>query len=342
MYNKIILAGGSGYLGQVLTEYYKERTKEVIVLSRQAFSKKGNITYLQWNGVSKGDWASELEGADLLVNLCGKNVNCRYTAKNRAAILNSRVIPTELLLDVVKELTQPPKLWLQCASATIYRHAEDRYQDEDRGEIGSGFSVDVCKAWESCFMKEDVPGVRKAVLRVSMVLGKVDGVLPRLKNLVQAGLGGHQGNGRQYVSWIHEQDFARITEWILTHKNLNGIFNVTAPEALSNRRFMQLLRKVYKIPFGIPTPKWLLEIGAIIIGTETELVLKSRWVYPERLLESGFRFQFPKAKQAIQDFVSKKLPRLTNALKLNAPTRAQLCVYRIAKNNLIFSITKPG
>jgi len=304
MYTKIILAGGSGYLGQVLTHYYKAKAKEIIVLSRQAFAQRGNITFLQWDGKSKGEWVKELEGADLLVNLCGKNVNCRYTAKNRAAILKSRVVPTELLLDVVKELIYPPKVWLQCASATIYRHAEDRYQDEERGEIGTGFSVDVCKTWESCFMRADLAGVRKAVLRVSMVLGENDGVFPQLKNLVHAGLGGHQGNGRQYVSWIHEQDFARITEWILMHEKMEGVFNVTAPEAISNCDLMKLLRKTYNIPFGIPTPSWLLEIGAFIIGTETELVFKSRWVYPKRLVESGFRFQYPQANLAIQDLVS--------------------------------------
>ena len=155
-------------------------------------------------------------------------------------------------------------------------------------------------------MKEELPGVRKAILRVSMVLGKADGVFPRLRNLALAGLGGHQGNGRQYLSWIHELDFARITEWILVHDNLDGVFNVTAPEAISNRDFMLLLRKACKMPIGIPAPKWLLEIGALVIGTETELVLKSRWVYPKRLLESGFCFQFSQAKLAVEDLVATK------------------------------------
>jgi uncharacterized protein (TIGR01777 family) len=302
MYNKIILAGGTGYLGQVLIEYYINKAKEIVVLSRESHQNIDSIKYCRWDAVTKGEWVKDMEGADLLVNLCGKNVNCRYTAKNRKAILDSRIIPTELLIEVVQGLAQPPKLWLQCASATIYRHAEDCPQDEETGEIGTGFSVEVCKAWENRFLAANLPGVRKAVLRVSMVLGQKDGVFPRLKNLVLTGLGGYQGNGNQYVSWIHETDFARITEWLLKHEDLNGVFNVTAPEAISNRAFMQTLRKAYKKPFGLFTPKWLLEIGAVIIRTETELVLKSRWVYPKRLLDSGFQFQYPTAEVALNSF----------------------------------------
>lgn len=301
MYNKIILAGGSGYLGKVLADYYKDKAKEVIILSRQSSAVRNNIIYQHWDAVTKGNWIKQLEGADLLVNLCGKNVNCRYTPENKKAILDSRIIPTELLASAIKDLAYPPKLWLQCASATIYRHAEDSFQDEEHGEVGEGFSVEVCKAWEDCFNKAEVSKVRKVVLRVSMVLGRRDGVFPRLRNLVLAGLGGCQGKGGQYVSWIHELDFARITEWILLNESLGGVFNVSAPEAVTNKSFMQLLRKAYRVPIGINTPKWLLEIGASLIGTETELVLKSRWVYPERLLSLGFRFQFPNADGAIKE-----------------------------------------
>lgn len=306
MYNKIILAGGSGYLGQVLADYYKDKAKEIIILSRKASATNGNITYHQWDAETKGEWVKQLEGADLLVNLCGKNVNCRYTPENRRAILSSRILPTELLAAAIMDLTHPPKLWLQCASATIYRHAEDRYQDEENGEIGEDFSVEVCKAWEACFMKAEVPGVRKVVLRVSMVLGCKDGVFPRLKNLVLSGIGGCQGKGNQYVSWIHEQDFARITEWILLNESFNGVLNVSAPEVVTNKSFMQLLRKAYRVPLGINTPQWLLEIGALLIGTETELVLKSRWVYPKRLLNLGFQFQYPNVQDAIKDLSRKK------------------------------------
>lgn len=312
MYNKIILAGGSGYLGHVLADYYKDRARQIIILSRQASASYDNVKYVQWDAETKGDWVKYMEDADLLVNLCGKNVNCRYTPENRLAIINSRIIPTELLAATYRELTKPPKLWLQCASATIYRHAEDCYQDEESGEIGKGFSVDVCKAWENCFMKADLPGVRKAVLRVSMVLGQKDGVFPRLRNLVLAGLGGSQGQGTQYVSWIHEQDFSRITEWILLNETLNGIINVTAPEAVMNRSFMQLIHKGYHVPIGLSTPKWLLELGAAIIRTETELVLKSRWVYPKRLLNEGFSFNFPTAEEAIKQLTSSHRDRLFN------------------------------
>jgi len=307
MYNKIILAGGSGYLGEVLKCYYQNKAKHIIILSRQHAKTSGNISYIKWDGLTMGDWADQLENADLLVNLCGKNVNCRYTPENRKAIIDSRVIPTRLLGQAVGLLQDPPKVWLQCASATIYRHAEDVQQDELRGDIGTGFSVDVCNAWEAAFNELDITPVRKVLLRVSMVMGRNDGVFPRLKNLVLTGLGGHQGTGYQMISWIHELDFARATEWILQHNDMEGVFNITAPVAVNNRKFMKSLRETYGVPFGLPAPQWLLELGASIIGTETELILKSRWVYPQRLLQSGFRFQFQEASHAIHEIASSRV-----------------------------------
>ncbi|MBS1532842.1 MAG: TIGR01777 family oxidoreductase, partial [Bacteroidetes bacterium] len=274
-YHKIILAGGNGYLGTVLANHYKALADDIIILARHPKAAEGNIRTLVWDGKTEGEWARELEDADLLVNLCGKNVNCRYNEKNKREILESRINPTNLLNRVVARLQYPPKLWINCASATIYRHAEDRPQDEVAGEIGAGFSVEICKAWEKVFFESDIPGTRKVALRIGIVFGKADGVFPRLLNLVKIGFGGKQGNGRQFVSWIHEQDLAAITEWILEHPNITGPVNATAPNPLTNAEQMRIIRNAYGQPFGLPAPAWLLEIGSYFIGTETELILKS-------------------------------------------------------------------
>jgi uncharacterized protein len=307
MIRKIVLAGGSGYIGTVLAQYFNAKAQEIVILSRQEAAASGSVRWVRWDGRQAGDWVQELEGADLLVNLCGKNVNCRYTPENRQAILRSRLEPTEALGLAISQLQDPPKCWIQFASATIYRHAEDRPQDEQEGEIGTGFSVDVCTAWEDVFWKQHAGKTRKIVLRVSLVLGRGDGVFPRLKNLVRAGLGGQQGHGRQMVSWIHEDDLARITEWCYEQGKDGAVYNATAPEPLMNHVLMKAFRKAYGIPVGLPAPKWLLEIGAALIGTETELILKSRWVVPRRLQEEGFRFQYARAEHAVDELMSRRL-----------------------------------
>ncbi len=299
-YNKIVLAGGNGYIGTVLAEYYKTIAKEVVILSRRFQPTVGNVKTLVWDGKQEGEWVNELEDTDLLVNLCGKNVNCRYTEKNKQEIISSRVDPTNLLNNMVLKLQHPPKLWINVTSATIYRHAEDHPQDELNGEIGHGFSVDVCRAWENAFFKVNTAHTRKIALRMGIVFGKHDGVFPRLLNLVKFGLGGQQGNGQQYVSWIHEDDIAQITEWLLEHPEVNGIINATAPTPIKNAEQMQLIRSIYGKRLGLPAPKWLLAIGALLIGSETELILKSRWVVPARLIEAGYVFKVADIKDAIK------------------------------------------
>ena len=303
-YHKIVLAGGNGYLGKVLTSYYKKISEQVIILSRKPAPALGNVFTQVWDGKNEGSWTEQLSSADLLINLCGKNVNCRYTTKNREEIIDSRTGPTRLLNQVIAEMEQPPKLWINVTSATIYRHAEDRPQDEYDGEIGYGFSIDVCRQWEQAFFESPIPATRKVALRMGIVLGRSESVFPRLLNLVRFGLGGRQGDGQQFVSWIHEQDVARSTEWLLNNAEIEGIVNCAAPNAVRNSDLMQLIRSAYGIPFGLPSPQWLLEIGMWIIGSETELVLKSRWVQPKRLLDGGFKFQFSEAKHAVHDILS--------------------------------------
>lgn len=299
-YQKIILAGGNGYLGTVLATYFSKLAGQVIILARKQAPAKGNIKTVVWDGRTEGEWIAELNGADLLVNLCGKNVNCRYTEKNKQEILDSRLIPTALFNKVIAQMDNPPKVWINSASATIYRHAEDRPQDELNGETGYGFSVDICRAWERAFFMMNTPHTRKAALRMGIVFGKSDGVFPRLLNLVKMGLGGPQGNGKQYVSWIHESDAAAITEWLLDHHEMSGIINATAPYPVTNAEQMKLIRNIYGRSIGLPAPGWLLAIGALIIGTEPELILKSRWVLPTRLIEDGYLFRVPNIAEAIK------------------------------------------
>jgi uncharacterized protein (TIGR01777 family) len=305
-YQKIILAGGNGYVGTVLANYYRSLANQVIILARTPKEQDGNIKTVFWDGKTQGDWVKELPGADMLINLCGKNVNCRYTEKNKAAIIASRVLPTTVLGEVIAELKNPPALWINVTSATIYRHAEDRPQDEETGEIGTGFSIDVCRKWEETFFNTDTPKTRKIALRMSIVMGAADGAFPRLLNLVRLGLGGMQGDGQQYVSWVHEQDTARCTEWLLEHTELDGVINCTAPTPIKNKFFMSYIRKACGMPFGFPAPEWLLKMGAVVIGTETELILKSRWVLPKRLTDAGFVFLFPEANAAIENILQKK------------------------------------
>jgi uncharacterized protein (TIGR01777 family) len=302
---KVILAGGSGYIGSVLIDFYSERVAELIVLTRGESRSIGNVRFVNWNGKDVGDWAKELEDADLLVNLTGKNVNCRYNQKNKGEILNSRIDATAALGKAVNQLIGPPRVWIQCASATIYRHAEDRPMDEKTGEIGSGFSVDVCKEWEKTFWEQKVSSTRKVLLRIGIVLGRSDSALPRLLNLTRFGLGGEQGSGKQYMSWIHETDVASVIHWVYSHDEVTGTFNCTSPQPLRNADFMRTLREACKVPFGIPMPGWLLDVGAAIIGTEPELILKSRWVLPNKLIAAGYVFQFPDLRSALLNIISK-------------------------------------
>jgi len=299
-YGKIVLAGGNGYLGGVLAKHFSNLADEVIILARKPQAETGNIKTLLWDGKTMGGWANSLNGADLLVNLCGKNVNCRYTEKNKKEIFDSRLIPTRLLGEAINDMGNPPRLWINITSATIYRHAEDRPQDEFTGEIGTGFSIEVCKAWEKSFFRTETPQTRKIALRMGIVLGLKDGAFPRLLNLVKLGMGGKQGNGEQYMSWIHEEDAARSIEWLLNHPEIEGIVNCIAPNAVKNNLFMRSIRKAFGRSFGLPTPAWLLAIGAKIIGTETELILKSRWVKPAVLVTSGFEFKYGEVKEAVE------------------------------------------
>lgn len=296
---KIIIAGGSGFLGNALEKFFTEKQNEVIVLTRNPVKKNDVL----WNARNIGDWANELNNADVLINMTGKSVDCRYNENNKAEILNSRINSTKVLQEAVDKCQNPPKTWLNASSVTIYVHAETQLMDEENGIIGDDFSMNICKSWETTFFEKTNPNVRKVALRTSIVLGNDDGAFPKLKTITKLGLGGKQGRGQQMMSWIHIMDFCKAIEHIIDDEKINGVINITAPNPIKNTNFMQQLRTQMHILFGIPSPVFLLELVAIFIKTETELLLKSRNVYPKRLLESGFRFAFPSIELAFQDFL---------------------------------------
>jgi uncharacterized protein len=291
---KVILAGGTGFIGQYFEQQFKELGYEVKHISRQP-------QHISWN--DKAAIIDALEDGELLINLAGKSVNCRYNESNKKEIMNSRLETTKILGESVLACKNPPQLWINSSTATIYRHAEDRPMTEATGEIGSGFSVDVATNWENTFYSFSLPKTRQIALRIAIVLGKDGGVMTPFINLVRFGLGGIQGSGKQMFSWIHVEDLFKIVLFLNKREDLNGTFNCSAPEPVSNREFMKKMRKTMNIPIGLPSPKWLLEIGSVMIRTETELVLKSRWVLPERLEKEGYRFTFDTLDKTLQDIL---------------------------------------
>lgn len=313
---RIVLPGGSGQVGQALARHFQERGHHVTVLTRGPYTAPWQTVH--WDGLNPGPWTETLEGADVCINLAGRSVNCRYHPANRAEIYNSRIGTTRLLNRVIAGLADPPLVWLNASTATIYRHALDREMDEATGELGGhelisrnrrapdtwNFSIRVAKDWEAAFFQAETPRTRKVALRSAITFSPTPGnALQVFLNLVRLSLGGAQGSGRQFVSWIHETDFARAVEFIVGHEELAGPINLAAPNPLPNREFMQALRDAYGIPNGLPIPSLAMEIGAFFLRTESELVLKSRRVVPGRLLDAGFEFQFPEWPEAAADLI---------------------------------------
>lgn len=307
---KIILAGGTGFIGQVLINHWKDKPIDLVVLTRKPPASYDRVHYVAWDAETPGDWISELDKADVLINLAGKSVDCRYTKRNKQLIMSSRINSTEVLGEAMRQVKHPPRLWINSASATIYRHSPDQPMNEATGEIGNDrqafrFSVQVCQAWEQTFWKADVPDtVRKVALRMAIVLGREGGVWEVLKRLTQFGLGGTMGRGDQFMSWLHERDLGRMIDFIIENDSLTGTYNGSAPNPIRNRDFMTLLRQTLGSRLGLPATEWMLEIGAVFLRTETELVLKSRNVVPQKLLEAGFQFEFPNAEDAILDLAT--------------------------------------
>jgi uncharacterized protein len=310
---RIVIPGGSGHIGRILTRHFRQAGHFVTVLSRRPASTPWKSVV--WNGCDLGEWTKEIDGADIVINLAGRSVNCRYSQANRREITESRILSTRVIGQSIAQAASPPPLWLNASTATIYRHIFDRPMDEATGELGGGepgapdtwrFSIDVATSWESAFFDAQLPHTRKVALRSAMIMGpEPGGVFDTLMKMVRLGLGGVLGDGKQFMSWVHEQDFIRAIEFLMTHEEFQGCVNIAAPHPLPNDEFMRELRNAWGIPVGLPAPAWLLELGAVFIRTETELVLKSRRVVPGRLLDAGFRFDYPDWACAARELVAR-------------------------------------
>ncbi len=314
---KVIIAGGAGFLGQVLARHFIKKNWDVVVLTRNRATQLKAGRLVVWDGRSLGPWTEELEGADALVNLSGKSVNCRYHARNRSKILSSRIEPTSVLTQAIQRLKHAPKVWLNAASATIYRHSIEEPMDETTGEIGDGFSVQVCKKWERKFFEAKLPDTRRIALRTSMVLGHGNNsVYPVLARIVRLGLGGKISSGKQMISWIHETDFARAVAFAIEEEYIEGPLNVTAPAPVPNSVFMRTLREVIGIPFGLPHFRPMLELAAWFLRTQTELTLKSRYAIPTKLLQHRFVFYHPFIDEALYALTHKQTgPKIERAIQ---------------------------
>lgn len=317
---KIIIAGGTGFIGQEMTKYFGQENS-IVILTRKMKNTKNNrndynllgkedllnVQLIKWDGKTSGEWTKELENAALIINLAGRTVNCRYNEKNKKEIFDSRTDAVKAIGEAIRQCTSPPKLWINASSATIYRPAIDKPQDEYANEFKDDFSVQVCKLWEKTFFEQITPHTRKVVLRMAITLGP-GGVLIPYFNLLKFGLGGKQGSGKQMYSWVHIEDTCRMTEWITDNEIIEGVFNCSSPGPVTNYEFMKDLRIATGHKIGLPAYAWMLKIGAALIGTETELILKSRWVLPTKIVETGFRFKYPLLKDALADIIS-KVPR---------------------------------
>ena len=310
---RVVIPGGAGHLGRILAGRLHSKGNSVTVLSRSGAVEPWPV--VSWNGTDLDDWARELEGADVVINLAGRSVNCRYTAGNRREILESRVRTTELIGEAISRLHRPPRLWMNASTATIYRHSLDREMDEASGELGGGerdapdtwrFSIEVARRWERAFFAAHTPGTRKVALRSAMVMSaEHGGTFDLLLRLVRFGLGGQAGLGNQYVSWVHEDDFVRALDYLIEHEEFEGPVNVASPNPVPNEEFMRTLRNVWGSRIGLPATNWMLEAGALFLRTETELILKSRRVVPGLLLKSGFEFQFSEWRSAAENLVGR-------------------------------------
>lgn len=306
---KIVIPGGSGQVGTVLARAFHGEGCDVVVLSRSPQAQPWRV--LPWDGVSMGDWTKELNACDAVINLAGRSVNCRYTAANRQDILMSRVNSTRAVGQAIAGAARPPRVWLQASTATIYAHRYDAPNDEATGLVGGDepgapsswkFSIDVARAWEAEFNAAVAPQTRKVTLRSALTLSPdPGGIFDTLLGLVRWGFGGSAGDGRQFVSWIHEEDFVRALRWLIEHDSAAGIVNVAAPNPLPNAEFMSVLRQAAGQPIGLSATRLMLEAGAVFLRTETELILKSRRVVPGRLLEQGFVFNYPVWRDAAAD-----------------------------------------
>lgn len=311
---KIVITGGTGQVGAILTSAFLAKGWDVVVLSRGG---RSDARVVHWDGRTTGEWIREIDGSDAVINHAGRSVNCRYNAANLKAMMDSRVESAAAIEEAIQKALKPPRVWLQMSTATIYAHRFEAANDERSGLIGGterdvpaywSISIDIAKAWEKAQSEAATPATRKIALRTAMVMSPDHGgIFDMLLRLTRFGLGGSVGGGRQFVSWIHEFDFVRVVEFLITRDELSGPVNLCAPQPLPQTEFMAVLRKAWGMPIGLPATKWMAEIGAFFLRTDTELLFKSRRVVPGRLLEAGFQFRYPDWASAAAELVGRRL-----------------------------------
>lgn len=303
MKTPVVIFAANGFLGRYLCRHFARQGREVVAVGRSRDGWSGDGMFLEWDGRTIGPWALALEGAGLVINLAGRSVDCRHDEQNQREIMDSRVDSTGVIGEAIARCQEPPRLWMNASTATWYRHAEDQPQDEWKGEPGDGFSCQVAQAWEQAFFDAAVAGTtRKLALRIGMVLANEAGtVLDVFSKLVRWGLGGRMGNGRQRVSWIHMEDLLAAIDHLEADTFADGVYNLSSPLAATNAELMCGLRGMEGMPLGLPTPRWALEVGARLLRTEAELVLKSLWVVPARLEAAEFRFRWSQLDAALHD-----------------------------------------
>lgn len=321
---KIVLPGGTGQVGGILVRALLARGDDVVVLSRRG---KSEARLVEWDARTLGPWAEEVDGADVVINLAGRSVNCRYTPENRRAMMDSRVESTRIVGQAIEQAARPPRAWLQMSTATIYAHRFDAANDELTGRLGGDepgaptswrYSIEIAKAWERTQQEAHTPQTRQVALRTSMVMSPdPDGIFDVLLGLTRKGFGGPIAGGRQYMSWIHDQDFARAVQFLIDTDAIAGPVNLAGPNPVPQREFMVALRAASGTHVGLPATKWMAAIGAFFLGSETELTLKSRRVVPRRLLEAGFKFDFPDWPVAAFNLVERQRCTRANGTKFS-------------------------
>lgn len=310
---KVVIPGGTGHLGRMLSRVLAARGDEVVVLTRREAGPEPSVRYVRWDGRSAGPWTGEIDGCDVVLNLAGRSVNCRYTKENLREMWNSRIDSARVVGGAIERAARPPGVWLQMSTATIYAHRHDAPNDETTGILGGdepgvppywAYSVDIARAWEREQERADTPRTRKVALRTAMVMSpEPGGAFEMLLRLTRLGLGGPVAGGAQYMSWIHEDDLVRAIDFLVTRDEVSGPVNLAAPEPLPYREFLRALRAAAGVPFGLPATKWMAGIGAFVLRSDPELLLKSRRVVPGRLLEAGFAFEYPAWPAAAEDLV---------------------------------------
>jgi len=303
---KVILAGGRGFLGAALAAQLSAEGREVVVLTRTPAAGAATRE-VAWDGRTPGPWVAELEGAEAVVNLAGRSVNCVHTPENRRQILESRVNSVKALGDAVARCNRPPAAWIQSGSLALYGDAGDRLCDETAPEA-SDFSAGVCREWEAALATAATPRTRQVLLRIGLVLGPGGGALGPLTGLVRWFLGGTVGSGRQYLSWLHVDDMSEIVRQAISRPDFSGAYNACAPQPVTNADFMRELRGALRRPWSPPAPEWAVRLGArYLFATDADLALTGRRCVPARLTAQGFRFRFPELKPALADLVLRGL-----------------------------------